>query len=89
MLASLARHQPHSYADIDKRSHHLKSLQPAVIRRGVRAFAAATARAATLYELLGVKPSSSLEDIKTGYRKAVIQLHPDVNPGAEAQFKVT
>lgn len=88
MLASLARQQPHAHADIYKRSHNLKTLNPGSVRRCVRASAAAAARAATLYELLGVKPSSSLEDIKSSYRKTVVQLHPDVNPGAEAQFKV-
>jgi molecular chaperone DnaJ len=42
------------------------------------------------YELLGVKKSSSAEDIRKAFRKLARKYHPDVNPGdkvAEEKFK--
>src|ERR1700720_339133 len=46
--------------------------------------------AQTPYELLGVKPDASADEIRKIYRKLAKQFHPDINPGkpeAEARFK--
>lgn len=46
--------------------------------------------AQTPYEVLGVKPDASADEIRKVYRKLAKQYHPDLNPGkpeAEARFK--
>jgi DnaJ-class molecular chaperone len=46
--------------------------------------------AQTPYEVLGVKPDASADEIRRVYRKLAKQYHPDLNPGkpeAEARFK--
>src|SRR5271165_5149800 len=46
--------------------------------------------AQTPYQVLGVKPEATADEIRKAYRKLAKQLHPDLNPGkpeAEARFK--
>src|SRR5260370_39434275 len=46
--------------------------------------------AQTPYEVLGVKPDASADEIRKVYRKLAKEFHPDLNPGkpeAEARFK--
>lgn len=41
------------------------------------------------YEILGVEPGASLDEIKTAFIKITLQYHPDKNPdkAAEEKFK--
>jgi DnaJ-class molecular chaperone len=46
--------------------------------------------AQTPYQILGVKPTATADEIRKAYRKLAKQLHPDLNPGkpeAEERFK--
>lgn len=47
----------------------------------------AAAQVPDLYGLLGVLPSSSLEDIHQKFRQLARKLHPDLNPSPEAQSR--
>lgn len=41
------------------------------------------------YQILGLKPGASKEEIKKAYRKKAMQYHPDRNPGPDAREKFT
>jgi molecular chaperone DnaJ len=40
-----------------------------------------------VYALLGVKSDAKIEDIRRAYRKWAVKMHPDRNPGKEAESK--
>jgi DnaJ family protein C protein 9 len=42
-----------------------------------------------LYSVLSVQPTATPDEIKKGYRKAALRLHPDKNSGKSEDEKVT
>lgn len=42
----------------------------------------------TLYEILGVKPKSPVEDVRKAYRKLAREYHPDLNPDPKAHERM-